>query len=421
MIIKNRGNLKWVIWSLCSIFYFYEFVLRVSPSVMVSELMNSFGITASTVGLLASFYIYSYAPMQVPVGMLMDHFGVKKVLSSASVVCGIGALFFAISKFLAFAGFGRLLIGAGSSFAFIAMVYVSSNWFDQTKRAFLIGIANSLAMLGASVGNGPLSMLVKNFGWRQSFLVFGFFGIVLGVVIYFICKFDKKDEMIEKKTAKIKSHIFENIKMIMSKKSTWINAFAALLFYMTTTIFAGLWGTSFVQKAYSVSKEIAGYAMSMVFAGWLVGGPLMGFFSDFLKKRKATIRIGIIGALLCLLPVIYFPFFHIYIVYILLFLVGFFSSAELLSFSLAIELNSFKAKATAAAFTNFIISLGDAIFQPLVGFLLDSNWDGSLIDGIRVYSLSDYQIALSCLPMTLILAFILMFFVKESSFKKVSI
>ncbi|NGX34263.1 MAG: putative sulfoacetate transporter SauU [Candidatus Anoxychlamydiales bacterium] len=415
---KSRTNMKWVIWGLCAVFYFYEFVLRVSPSVMIQELMNSFGITASTVGLLTSFYIYSYAPMQVPVGMLMDHFGVKKVLSSASIVCGLGALFFALSKYLVFAGIGRILIGAGSSFAFIAMIYVSSNWFDQTKRAFLIGIANSLAMLGASAGNGPLAVFIKNFGWRQSISVFGIFGVILGIVIYFVFKFDKKDETIEKKTAKEKSHIFENIKLIISKKSTWINAIAALLFYMTTTIFAGLWGASFVQKAYSVSKEVAGYAMSMVFAGWLVGGPLMGFFSDFLGKRKIAIRIGVIGALLCLVPVIYFPFIHIYLVYVLLFLVGLFSSAELLSFSLAIELNTFKAKATAAAFTNFVISIGDAIFQPLVGFLLDNNWDGNLAEGIRVYSVADYQIALSCLPMTLVLAFILLFFVKESSSKK---
>ncbi|NGX44414.1 MAG: putative sulfoacetate transporter SauU [Candidatus Anoxychlamydiales bacterium] len=388
---------------------------------MVDDLMNSFGITASAVGLLTSFYIYSYAPMQVPVGILMDHFGVKKVLSLASIVCGLGAIVFALSKYLAFASLGRLLIGAGSSFAFIAMIYVSSNWFDQTKRALLIGVGNSLAMLGASAGNGPLAVFIKNFGWRNSISAFGVFGIILGVIIFFVFKLDKQDEKIEKKTARVKSHIFENIMLIMSKKSTWINAIAALLFYMTTTIFAGLWGASFVQKAYLVSKEVAGYAMSMVFAGWLVGGPLMGFFSDLLGKRKVTIRIGVVGALLCLVPVIYFPFIHIYLVYALLFLVGLFSSAELLSFSLAIELNTFKAKATAAAFTNFIISLGDAIFQPLVGFLLDSNWNGSMLEGIRVYRVEDYQIALSCLPITLVLAFILIFFVKEKAFKKVSV
>jgi len=203
------------------------------------------------------------------------------------------------------------------------------------------------------------------------------------------------------------------LKQVVAQKSTWVNALAALFFYMTTTAFAGLWGLSFVQTAYGVSKEVAGYAMSMVFAGWLVGGPLTGLLSDFMGKRTTTIRIGVLGALVCLVPVIYVPTISIYAVYGLLFLVGLFSSAELLSFSLAIELNSVRAKATAAAFTNFMISCGDAVVQPFVGFLLDRNWSGALAQGIRIYGTRDYQIALSCLPITLIIAFLLLFFIKE--------
>jgi fucose permease len=75
--------LKWFIWLLAAGFYFYEFVLRVSPSVMVDELMTSFGITASAVGVLSAFYLYAYAPMQLPVGLLMDRYGIKKILSLA--------------------------------------------------------------------------------------------------------------------------------------------------------------------------------------------------------------------------------------------------------------------------------------------------------------------------------------------------
>lgn len=125
------------------------------------------------------------------------------------------------------------------------------------------------------------------------------------------------------------------------------------------------------------------------------------------------IGVGVLGALLCLIPVLYMPSLSIYAVYILLFLVGLFSSAELLSFSLAIELNSAAAKATAAAFTNFIISCGDAIVQPLIGFLLDIHWTGDIENGIRSYSLGAYQTALSCLPISLFLAGLLLFFVKE--------
>lgn len=403
---------KWTIWTLAAAFYFYEFVLRVSPSVMIPELMQSFGITASSIGILSAFYLYAYAPMQLPVGVLMDRFGIRKILSIASIICGIGALFFSISHSFSVACIGRSLIGIGSAFAFIAMVYVSSHWFPVKKRAFLIGLANSMAMLGASAGaGGPLATLIHSLGWRETISLFGIFGILLGIAVYLI--FKKEQDTIEIEEAK--SPILENLKLVIAKKATWINALAALFFYITTTAFGGLWGLSFVQTSHGVSKEVAGYAISMIFAGWLVGGPLTGFLSDFLGKRSSALRLGIIGSLICLIPVIYFPTISIYIVYALLFLIGFFSSAELLSFSLAIELNSIKAKATAAAFTNFLISCGDAVVQPFVGFLLDHNWSGTIANGLRIYSTKDYQTALTCLPIALIIAFLLLFFIKEKT------
>jgi MFS family permease len=414
MGMRNGSTfIKWTIWALAAIFYFYEYVLRVSPSVMIPELMESFNITAVTVGSLSAFYLYAYAPMQLPVGVLMDRFGVKRVLSIASIICGVGALLFAAAQHLSLASFGRLLIGAGSSFAFIAMLYVTSHWFPLKKRAFLIGIANSIAMLGASAGTGPLTGFIREWGWRTSIGFFGVFGIILGVAVYLVLRSDRHNVEVEKETSHVKSHILENLKRVTSGRSTWINGLCALFFYMTTTAFAGLWGLSFVQTAYGVGKETAGYAMSMVFAGWMIGGPLTGLFSDYIGQRKLPLKIGIVGSLLCLIPVIYFPIIHIYIVYLLLFLVGLFSSAELLNFSLAIEMNSVRAKATAAAFTNFMISCGDALVQPFVGFLLDSNWAGVLENGIRSYGVAEYQIALSCLPAGLVLAFLLLFFIRE--------
>jgi sugar phosphate permease len=236
---------------------------------------------------------------------------------------------------------------------------------------------------------------------------------VLAIGIYTLLRGDRHDTQVEKETARADSHILENLKSVAKHKGTWINGIAALLFYMTTTAFAGLWGLTFVQTAYGVSKEVAGYAMSMVFAGWLVGGPLTGLLSDIMGKRITTIRIGVICTLFSLIPVIYFPSIPIFAVYILLFLVGFFSSAELLNFSLAVEINSMKAKATAAAFTNFLISCGDACIQPLVGFLLDVNWSGEFANGIRIYATKDYQVALSCLPIALALSFFLLFFLKK--------
>lgn len=410
---RSTAYTKWIIWSLAAIFYFYEFVLRVSPSVMVPELMRSFGITASTVGVISAFYLYAYAPMQIPVGMLMDRFGVKSLLTIASVIVGFGALLFSASHQVATASLGRFLIGGGSSFAFVAMVYITSHWFPIKRRAFLIGAANSVAMLGASAGSGPLTSIISSFGWRTTLFAFGVFGILLALGIFWILNTDAKQDKIESQTHELPAHPFSKLKTVCKNPQTWVNSIVALCFYMTTTAFGGLWGVTFIQTAYDVSKEVAGYAMSMVFLGWLFGGPIVGHFSDRLGQRKFTIQVSILLTLLSLCPVLYMPSMPIFMVYILMFLVGLFSSAELLNFSLAIELNPLLVKATAAAFTNFMISCGDSLIQPLIGFLLDFGWDGNLFDGIRSYSTNDFTLALSALPISLILAFLLTFLIKE--------
>lgn len=98
--MPHRSRLKWFIWCLAVLFYFYEFVLRVSPGVMVPELMKAFDVTAYGVSIISAFYLYAYAPMQIPVGVLIDKLGLKKLLSSASILCGIGAILFSLSAYL---------------------------------------------------------------------------------------------------------------------------------------------------------------------------------------------------------------------------------------------------------------------------------------------------------------------------------
>ncbi len=176
--------MRWVIWAFASCFYFYEYLLRVSPSTMVPELMAAFSLNAAEIGVLGGAFFFTYAPMQLPVGILMDRFGARKLLTYASIGCGVGSFIFGVSKGLSLLYVGRLLIGAGSSFAFVAMVFVCSHLFEKSKRALLVGLANSIAMLGGLFGEGPLSSIVHNIGWRWTMIILGFIGVALGFLIF---------------------------------------------------------------------------------------------------------------------------------------------------------------------------------------------------------------------------------------------
>ncbi len=412
--MTQTKKLRWVIWTLAALFYFYEYLLRVSPSVMVPELMSAFNVSADTLGILVASFLFVYAPMQLPVGILMDRFGARNLLTFASLGCGIGAILFAVAQTLAPAFIGRIIIGVSASFAFVGMVYVCTHWFEKSKRAVLVGVANSISMLGAIAGVGPLSIMVQRLGWRTTLLIFGAIGFLLAFVIYSTIrkKEPQKDTVLE--THETPHSLFEGIKIFIKSIQSWLNAIIALLTYTVTTAMGGLWGVPFIQNSYHVSKEIASFAITMLFLGWLVGGPLFGLISDRVGNRKFFISSGVLLTFLSVTPIIYFTDMSITMVYILVFLTGLFSSSQLLNFTFATEINPKRIKGASIAVTNCIVASGGTIVQPLIGYLLVLKSAKATV-GSNSYSSQDYRFALSILPLCLIVSWLLTFFLKEKN------
>ena len=385
---------------------------------MVKNLMECFSVTASNLGVLSAFFFYAYAPMQILVGLLVDHFGPRKLLAFAACACGIGSFLFGMAESLSIAILGRFFMGIGSSFAFVGMVYICSHIFPPKRRALLVGIANSIGLLGAVGATGPLSHSVNLFGWRATVNGFGVIGIVLFVVFYyFMHNENSKSQKLNIKRLSISS--LNNLKAICLNFRVWLNGIIALLTYVTTSTFAALWGIPFLMKSYIMSKELAGFIISMIFVGWIIGGPIIGGLSDKFKKRKPFLYLSLILTIFAIIPVLYIPHLPIATLFVLLLLVGFFQSGELLNFSLAVELASKKSKGMSIAFTNFIVACGTSIAQPLIGVFLDLGWNGTLLEGIPVYSLHNYHMAMLTFPCALLLALILLCFLKEKGGHKV--
>lgn len=409
--------MRWLIWTFAAFFYFYEYILRVSPSTMVPELMSVFAINAVGIGALGGSFFLAYAPMQLPVGMLMDRFGARKLLTFASLGCAVGSILFGMASGLTLAYIGRIIIGAAASFAFVAMVYVCSHWFEMSKRALLVGLANSIAMLGGLFGEGPLSSFVHAVGWRWAMLILGFVGFALAFLIFLtIFKSSPKATDLENQIkVEEKPHdFFEGLKKVSVSRQGWINSIVALLYYTTTSALTGLWGISFIQTCYGVSKVTAGYAISMLFVGWMLGGPVSGAISDRLRNRKKVLSACIFFTLIALILVIYWTSMPISMVYFFLFLIGFFSAAQLLNFTFATEINPKHIKGTAIAWTNFLVAIGSGLIIPVVGWLLDYFSSPTKL-AQDPYTMHDYKLALTALPVCLLIAWIFTFFMNEKT------
>ena len=151
----------WLIWLMAALFYCYGFFQRVAPSVMVSELMRDFAVGGAVMGTLSAFYFYAYAGLQVPIGVMIDRFGPKRMLIAAGVLCAAGSVSFALAPGIGPAYVGRALIGAGAGCTWVSALKLAGNWFPAARFGMLTGMTLAFGMAGAVGGQAPLALAVE--------------------------------------------------------------------------------------------------------------------------------------------------------------------------------------------------------------------------------------------------------------------
>lgn len=409
---KIEMSFKWGIWVFTLCFGFFDCLLRSYPSVSVDLIMKAFHIDAEVVGTLDSLYFYTYALMQIPAGLLLDRFGARKVLPWAAALTGIGSILYGIAPVYALLGIARIIEGIGAAFAFLGIIYVTSHWFSHERFALLVGLGAGFSALGTFSGQGPIAMLMRVLSWRAISVSTGVVIIIIGVLIFLAEHFHpKKQHLLAQSKSLLEA--FKGLKEVLAQPQSWLAALVTFFMVATTSGLGDLWGISFLVKTHHLHNTLASFAISMVAIGWLIGAPLIGYISDRLRKRRPLIMIGSLGAFFALLPVIYLHTLPIPLIFILMLLVGIFSSSLLQTFTLALMHNHDRAAGSTSAFINFASLAAAAFFQFFVGFALNLLWEGHKAHGVQVFVDKHWTLILSIFPLTLLIGFVLSFFLKE--------
>lgn len=408
----------WVIWLLSALFMFYKFALEVSPSVMTSTLMGTFQIGGTELGNLAACYFYAYLFLQIPAGLLIDKIGPRKITTLAIALCALGCLIFAKSESLFFAGVGRFLTGSGAAFAAVNCLKLILNWFPPKRFAFMTGLMMTVAMLGAAGGQAPLSSFIKAVGnWRHAMETIGLIGLILAVVFWIVVKDKPDSHEREKHIVAPRISVYNSLKQILTNPQSWWLSIYSGLAFAPVMIFGGLWGVSFISESFHLAQYTAAQSVSLIFIGFAVGAPIFGWFSDWLGRRWVVMFWGTIFALISITMIIYDSSLSYFGLNTMLFLFGFFISSFLLCFTMMREINLPGLVATAIGFMNAFDALCGAISDPLTGWFLDLKWDGKIIEGARIFSVTNYKIAFITIPAYLIISLFILSRIKETRCK----
>jgi MFS family permease len=393
-----------MLYFLVSLFLFFEMGVQVSPSVMANQLMHSFQVGTFGLGLMSGFYFYTYAAMQIPSGLLLDKYNPRSIITIAILVCVLGILVFSFATNIYMASLGRLLMGFGSAFAFVSVLVVTADLFPAKYFATLTGVTQMLAALGAMCGQVPVSLLTTQLGWRPTLLLLGSIGAVLAVLTWSVLKYKRCNTMAFEAQQTFNRN---SLTTIFKNNQTWLVAIYACLLWAPMSGFASLWGVPFLQHVDLLTKSQAAFISSFMWVGLAVASPLLGWYATKTGKVKRGLYLS---ALLGFLAFMFVVIFNLpsYLLIILICLAGAACSGQALSFTLVKENNNNYNRGTAIAINNMAVVISGAVFQPLIGKLIEVFQQNNS-------PLNSYQYALSLILLTYLAGFIVaLFFIKRS-------
>ena len=272
----------------------------------------------------------------------------------------------------------------------VGAMTVAGQWFAPKRFALLSGLAMMLGMAGWVFGQAPLRLLVDRLDWQQASLALAAGGVVLALAAAVTVR-DRVRASVGLR------QVMAGMVEVGRNRQTWLIAIAGMGTTGPLLGFAGLWGVPFLTLTQGVDRTAAAGITSMVFIGWGVGAPVVGWFSDRIGRRKFPFVAGLMLSAAAMAALAWAPGLPLWAVGVLCFLCGFGGAGQILGFAAVRELNPPAAAGAAIGVVNALVTGAGALYQPLLGWLLDLAWTGEVAGGARVYTVTAYSTAFSVL------------------------
>ena len=381
-------------WLSAALFYYYQYILRVSPSVMVTDLREAFHLTAEQFSSLGAVYLYAYSMLQIPIGILIDQIGARKTVLGSILLCIVGNLSLAGSQTLSILLLSRALIGAGSACAFMSALKIAADWLPPGKRGLFMGMTLTLGTVGALTAGKPLVGALETLGWRTTTLWLAGLGAGLFLAVLALLRLPKG----EKHSAPNWQMICRTIGSIVRNRPVMIYALLAIGVYTPLAVLADLWGTAFLMERYALPRAQAAESSMMMYLGLCIGSLLLPWLCERWGILNRAIQVCSAGVLFTFAYLLWGPPLGVAGLTVLLILLGIFCGAEMICFTGAVQYTTPENSGMTLGVVNTLNMLGGAVLQQAIGFFLDLQWTGKLdAAGVRIYNTHEFQLAISLL------------------------
>lgn len=363
---KNMRNNKWLSWGILVFGFVIVFFHRLAIGSVRELLMIDLNLDSVQIANLTAMTFYGYAIMQLPVGIMVDTIGVRKICTAGMALTAIGSLIFGLSDMIYLSYFARLLVGIGTAVIIVSIMKIQATRFEPNKYSTLSGLTSLFGNFGAFFATIPLAYIAINYGWRETFIILAAITAVLSISIFI---FVGEEEAHKKEKINIK----EGLKFVLTNKYAYPDFFVMVFFVGSLTAVLGLWGNGYLKNVYNISSERASYYLSFITYGFIVGAPIVGKLSDMLggaiKKILLFASSGyvIIWVYVMLIfkgqpPITHWP--------VIFFIMGILIICHILVFSNVKDVNPLKYTGIAISLVNIGEFVGSGLISLSMGYLI---------------------------------------------------
>jgi len=409
-MFKNKVMRQaYLAWFAIALFYLYQYILRVSPGVMFDDIRLAFKITAEQFATLGAFYLLGYSVLQIPLGIIVDRIGVKRMSQYSIAICIFGSLLFGLTEHFWVAQLSRFIIGVGSGSAFMCALKFIADHFPPGKRGLLMGGTLALGTVGAMISAKSVSYIGAGIEWHELIAISAGIGLIVFLCITFAVKSHVEDSyaVLNRKSFK---DTMKSIKDIACDRQILIYALLAIGLYTPLSALADLWGSAFIKQKYKLTSSESASIAQLMYVGLTIGSLILPWLAERNNRMNATIIACGFGILATFSMILYSSINDIFIIKVLFVLLGFFCGAEMMCFTGALFRSNKFDSGEIIGVVNTLNMLGGAMLQQLIGWSLDKQWNGDYdLNQIRQYSTDEYMVSLTSLTIVIALCCIISF------------
>ncbi|KFF60407.1 MFS transporter [Cryobacterium sp. MLB-32] len=287
---------SWLVFYIGSFAYLSAVLQRTSLGIAGVSAAERFGGSAALLSSLAVVQLIVYAAAQIPVGVMVDRFGPRRLMVGGTSLMIVGQLILAFSPDIAIAVIGRILVGAGDAAIFISMIRLISSWFSGRIVPLLSQWMGNIGQLGQVLSAIPLAWLLHVGGWTQAFVAAASVAVIAVIVLLIFVR-DRPVDSQELPRSQEWGEAITQLRLSFRRPGTQLGFWSHYVTQSSGTVFTLLWGFPFMVYGLGYEPARAAGMLTILVGTGLIFGPVLGILTARHPLRRSNIVLGIVTAI----------------------------------------------------------------------------------------------------------------------------